>query len=140
MENQNTDRDQTSPSHSEPATDTETDAPPKRGSPDMPNSPSAPEHEVPQERKARRSAAVRDRQADRPGVDPAIFDNDTTGKQLTTPNRGAQQAPNQQTGPVGKRSSRTEGKEPLRLRLDVNLDLDIELRARIHGDVTLALL
>ncbi|KAI9317145.1 hypothetical protein BX666DRAFT_1835293, partial [Dichotomocladium elegans] len=29
---------------------------------------------------------------------------------------------------------------PLKLRLDLNLDVDIELRARVHGDVTLALL
>lgn len=32
------------------------------------------------------------------------------------------------------------GKQPLRLRLDLNLEVDIELRARIHGDLTLALL
>ena len=32
------------------------------------------------------------------------------------------------------------GKNPLRLRLDLNLEVEIELKARIHGDLTLALL
>ncbi|KAL4264662.1 hypothetical protein AB1N83_003299 [Pleurotus pulmonarius] len=32
------------------------------------------------------------------------------------------------------------GDKPLKLRLDLNLDVDVELRARVHGDVTLALL
>ncbi|KAJ3278303.1 hypothetical protein HK104_002465 [Borealophlyctis nickersoniae] len=32
------------------------------------------------------------------------------------------------------------GKKPLRLRLDLNLDVEIEIKARIHGDITLALL
>jgi hypothetical protein len=35
---------------------------------------------------------------------------------------------------------RDEKKNPLKLRLDLNLDVEIELRAKIHGDVTLALL
>lgn len=37
----------------------------------------------------------------------------------------------------GKTSS---GKDPLKLRLDLNLEVEIELKARIHGDLTLALL
>ncbi|KAG9217850.1 hypothetical protein CCMSSC00406_0005220 [Pleurotus cornucopiae] len=32
------------------------------------------------------------------------------------------------------------GDKPLKLRLDLNLDVDVELRAKVHGDVTLALL
>lgn len=32
------------------------------------------------------------------------------------------------------------GKQPLKLRLDLNLEIEIELRAKIHGDLTLALL
>ncbi|EFY91811.1 hypothetical protein MAC_02096 [Metarhizium acridum CQMa 102] len=34
----------------------------------------------------------------------------------------------------------SEKSNPLKLRLDLNLDVDIQLRAKIHGDVTLALL
>lgn len=30
--------------------------------------------------------------------------------------------------------------KPLKLRLDLNFDVEIELKARVHGDVTLALL
>lgn len=33
-----------------------------------------------------------------------------------------------------------KGKQPLKLRLDLNLEIEIELKARIHGDLTLALL
>jgi len=32
------------------------------------------------------------------------------------------------------------GDKPLKLRLDLNLDVDIRLTAKVHGDVTLALL
>jgi hypothetical protein len=32
------------------------------------------------------------------------------------------------------------GKDTLRLRLDLNLDIEIQLKARIHGDLELALL
>jgi|SRR5579862_6854226 len=138
---ENDEPEQRSPSHSEPGTDTETDGPPKG---DSPSETPQPQNEVPRQRRAtRRGAAVRDRQADQGGVDPAIFDNvDTADKQVANANRGGQQMANQQTGPVGRRQrgGGNEGKEPLRLRLDINLDLDVELRARIHGDVTLALL
>jgi hypothetical protein len=32
------------------------------------------------------------------------------------------------------------GKNPLKLRLDLNLEIEITLKAKIHGDLTLALL
>ena len=32
------------------------------------------------------------------------------------------------------------GKNPLKLRLDLNLEVEVTLKARIHGDLTLALL
>jgi len=32
------------------------------------------------------------------------------------------------------------GDESLKLRLDINLDVAVELRAKVHGDVTLSLL
>ena len=90
------------------------------------------------DRTSRRRTAAKNRPS--PGYDPRIFETQ-----------------NSQTAPVAETntgSPRTEGrteqkasggggrenKEPLRLRLDLNLDLDVELRARIHGDVTLALL
>ena len=120
-----------SPSHSEPETDTERDAP-QGSDPDL---------AARQRRAARRRTAVRDRQtADRGGVDPAIFD-DNVGKEMTA-NKGQGQTvtPPQRGGQIGGKKEGGERKEPLRLRLDVNLDLDVELRARIHGDVTLALL
>ncbi|QPG97720.1 hypothetical protein C2857_006764 [Epichloe festucae Fl1] len=37
-------------------------------------------------------------------------------------------------------AQKDEKKNPLKLRLDLNLDVEIELRAKIHGDITLALL
>ncbi|KAI8387355.1 hypothetical protein BD560DRAFT_382191 [Blakeslea trispora] len=42
----------------------------------------------------------------------------------------------QQGGGGGKK----DGQQPLSLRLDLNLDVEITLKARVHGDVTLALL
>ncbi|KAK4514377.1 uncharacterized protein ATC70_001970 [Mucor velutinosus] len=33
-----------------------------------------------------------------------------------------------------------DGQQPLSLRLDLNLEVEITLKARVHGDVTLALL
>jgi len=41
-------------------------------------------------------------------------------------------------GLLGKKEDKKD--ETLRLRLDLNLDVDIQLKARIHGDLTLALL
>ncbi|KAI8080233.1 uncharacterized protein B0P05DRAFT_540492 [Gilbertella persicaria] len=48
---------------------------------------------------------------------------------------GGQQQQQQQQGGGGK-----GGQQPLSLRLDLNLDVEITLKARVHGDVTLALL
>lgn len=49
-----------------------------------------------------------------------------------------QQVEKQET--VTKANNEDGGHTPLKLRLDLNLDVEIELRARVHGDVTLALL
>jgi len=32
------------------------------------------------------------------------------------------------------------GDKPLKLRLDLNLDVAVELKARVHGDLTISLL
>jgi hypothetical protein len=95
-----------------------------------------PKRRVPRRRTA---TAQRGRQQS-PGYDPHIFDSPKTAPVAETngPAPGTE-APPQQSNAQKKRE-RPEGKEPLRLRLDLNLDLDVEIRARIHGDVTLALL
>jgi hypothetical protein len=41
---------------------------------------------------------------------------------------------------VGNVAASVGGDKPLKLRLDINLDIEIELEARVHGDLTLALL
>jgi hypothetical protein len=40
----------------------------------------------------------------------------------------------------GEKKKEDGGDKPLKLRLDVNLDVEITLEARVHGDLTLALL
>jgi hypothetical protein len=96
----------------------------------------SPRRRVPRRRTA---TAQRGRQRS-PAYDPHIFDPPKTAPvaEANGPTPGTQ-APPQQAN-ASKRRERPEGKEPLRLRLDLNLDLDVEIRARIHGDVTLALL
>jgi hypothetical protein len=56
-----------------------------------------------------------------------------SGKPMSPNDQWVQQQ--QQQG--GKKG---DGKNPLKLRLDLNLDIEIELKAKIHGDLTLALL
>ncbi|KAL3470572.1 hypothetical protein BJX99DRAFT_239270 [Aspergillus californicus] len=54
-----------------------------------------------------------------------------------------QQAQNIQNGAInraGGKKKTIDDEEGLKLKLDVNLDIEIELKARIHGDLTLALL
>ncbi|KAH6896627.1 hypothetical protein B0T10DRAFT_556503 [Thelonectria olida] len=41
---------------------------------------------------------------------------------------------------VDQKGGGDDGKDTLRLRLDLNLDIEIQLKARIHGDLELALL
>lgn len=52
--------------------------------------------------------------------------------------------PNQalKTGPNGgeKEESKMMDQDGLKLRIELNLDVEIELKASIHGDITLALL
>lgn len=54
-----------------------------------------------------------------------------------------QQAQNIQNGAInraGGKKKTIDDEEGLKLKLDVNLDIEIELKARIHGDLTIALL
>ena len=54
------------------------------------------------------------------------------------------QQPLQQVGGLNQMQAqggkKADGKDTLRLRLDLNLDVEVELKARIPGDLTLALL
>jgi hypothetical protein len=43
-------------------------------------------------------------------------------------------------GGIAGGEKKDEGKDTLRLRLDLNLEIEVTLKARIHGDLTLALL
>ncbi|CEP19822.1 hypothetical protein [Parasitella parasitica] len=43
-------------------------------------------------------------------------------------------------GQQGQQNGGSNGQQPLSLRLDLNLEVEITLKARVHGDVTLALL
>lgn len=58
--------------------------------------------------------------------------------QYQQPQMQMQQQPMQQVQQQPQKES--GGKNPLRLRLDLNLEVEVTLKARIHGDLTLALL
>ncbi|KAF3767044.1 hypothetical protein M406DRAFT_350380 [Cryphonectria parasitica EP155] len=52
--------------------------------------------------------------------------------------QGGEQASREQEQQVA--APKKKKKNPLKLRLDLNLEIEIELKARIHGDLELALL
>ncbi|KAL4778945.1 hypothetical protein BJX76DRAFT_342120 [Aspergillus varians] len=60
----------------------------------------------------------------------------------TISSKDQQPAQNIQNGSVTRASEKKgiDDQEGLKLKLDVNLDIEVELKARIHGDLTLALL
>lgn len=62
---------------------------------------------------------------------------DQVGKTVDSVSNTASGITNTAGGLLGKSDKKDE---TLRLRLDLNLDVDIQLKARIHGDLTLALL
>ncbi|XP_006459725.1 hypothetical protein AGABI2DRAFT_46023, partial [Agaricus bisporus var. bisporus H97] len=70
---------------------------------------------------------------------PVVDEIEDTGKEVADTAGGAVEAVGDTagavTGAVGGGSDK-----PLKLRLDLNLDVDIRLTAKVHGDVTLALL
>ena len=119
------------------------------------NSPSGPENtqqpeqleaqyqvprKTPQGRRNQTKPATQMREGEQPRVDPGIFNEvNTSGKQMTPQSQAANRGQGMTSQGQGG-IQRDKKSEPLRLRLDVNLDLDLELRARVHGDITLALL
>jgi hypothetical protein len=64
------------------------------------------------------------------GFDDYEYDQQRRNQVINRPQPIQQQA----------QKSQDSGKQPLKLRLDLNLEIEIELRAKIHGDLTLALL
>ncbi|KAJ3775792.1 hypothetical protein EV361DRAFT_945093 [Lentinula raphanica] len=57
-------------------------------------------------------------------------------REPAAPGRQVQQPPNEDVNNVDQGG----GDEPLKLRLDLNLDVAVEVKARVHGDLTLSLL
>jgi len=95
--------------------------------------------EVPaKDRTSRRRTAAKNRPS--PRYDPRIFETQNAQRAPVAETNTGSPAAKETTGQKASGGGGRENKEPLRLRLDLNLDLDVELRARIHGDVTLALL
>ncbi|OAA35930.1 hypothetical protein NOR_07738 [Metarhizium rileyi] len=96
-----------------------------------------------QEQPARPDTKTAPKKRKRPRNDP--WQDEGRRKQMV-PRQQQQQQPMQQ--PMQQQmpqqqmmaAPKDEKKNPLKLRLDLNLDVEIELRAKIHGDVTLALL
>jgi hypothetical protein len=101
------------------------------------------EEAEPQERRRRHR-----RRKEETFANGGAYDKETQAGQMTQMSDGTQNiTPGSQAGLFGQQgqimqqhADRSGGKQPLRLRLDLNLEVDIELRARIHGDLTLALL
>ncbi|KAF8897259.1 hypothetical protein BD779DRAFT_362148 [Infundibulicybe gibba] len=81
--------------------------------------------------------------AARPGVplwaqmNPTVDEVADTGRKVTGAAQGAVSSVGNAVGQVAGGGG---GDKPLKLRLDLNLDVDIQLKARVHGDLTLALL
>ncbi|KAJ3727861.1 hypothetical protein C8R42DRAFT_349064 [Lentinula raphanica] len=57
-------------------------------------------------------------------------------REPAAPGRQVQQPPNEDVN----NDDQGGGDEPLKLRLDLNLDVAVEVKARVHGDLTLSLL
>jgi len=85
----------------------------------------------------------RRRQKNKGGL-PAVDEVEDTTRAVTNTAGGAvSQVGNtagQLTGGGEKEKEGSGSDKPLKLRLDVNLDVEITLEARVHGDLTLALL
>jgi len=72
---------------------------------------------------------------------PGVEEVEDTGNQLANT---AQNTVGQVAGGGNQKKDDDEegsgGDKPLKLRLDLNLDVAVELKARVHGDLTLSLL
>jgi len=73
---------------------------------------------------------------------PAVDEVESTTRGVTNTAGGVLSKVGNTTGQVtgGGEKEGTGSDKPLKLRLDVNLDIEITLEARVHGDLTLALL
>lgn len=78
---------------------------------------------------------------------PGVQEVEDTGNQLTNTAKDTVGNTVGQAGQVaggGKQKDDDDeesgGDKPLKLRLDLNLDVAVELKARVHGDLTLSLL
>ena len=70
---------------------------------------------------------------------PGISEVGDTGKELANTATGA--VDSVAKGVTGGGGDDEEGgNKPLKLRLDLNLDVTVELKAKVHGDLTLSLL
>lgn len=65
---------------------------------------------------------------------------DTSGKAVQARRRPGQTISSKDKTPAAKQKKGIDDEEGLKLKLDINLDIEVELKARIHGDLTLALL
>ncbi|OJI96583.1 hypothetical protein ASPVEDRAFT_35976 [Aspergillus versicolor CBS 583.65] len=65
---------------------------------------------------------------------------DTSGKAVQARRRPGQTISSKDKPPAVKQKKGIDDEEGLKLKLDINLDIEVELKARIHGDLTLALL
>jgi len=96
----------------------------------------------PQSRSARRRRQRRNNQQQQGGGGladglPAVNEVNDTVNQVTSTAKGLT---NTVGGAVGGGGEGASGKDTLRLRLDLNIDVYLKLEARVHGDLTLALL
>ncbi|KAG7095485.1 hypothetical protein E1B28_006224 [Marasmius oreades] len=75
---------------------------------------------------------------------PGLDEVDDTGKQVTNTAKGAVDSVGDAVGGVAGGGKKDDdeggGDKPLKLRLDLNLDVAVELKAKVHGDLTLSLL
>ncbi|KAJ3996064.1 hypothetical protein F5050DRAFT_179505 [Lentinula boryana] len=74
---------------------------------------------------------------------PGVEEVEDTGRQITNTAQNAVGQAGQVAGGEKKQNDDEGGgggDKPLKLRLDLNLDVAVELKARVHGDLTLSLL
>ncbi|KXN88350.1 hypothetical protein AN958_07495, partial [Leucoagaricus sp. SymC.cos] len=76
----------------------------------------------------------------RQGTLPDLDEEGPAGREVANAGQRAVNYNAGQNGGGGAEEEETGSGKPLKLRLDLNLSADIRLTAKVHGDVTLALL
>lgn len=71
---------------------------------------------------------------------PAVGEVEDTSRSLQSTTKGTVGNVNNTVGQAQGGKDEEDKKDPMRLRLDLNLEVEIEIKAKIHGDLTLALL